>query len=99
MRPTITAAQREALYDQLLDRLSGIGDIELAIQAQDYAEAERIAREYCEDLRLLLDGLGIGEGNGRPVALATCPEVLRRALPPAAGAGREALGQLGGGVE
>ena len=33
MSLTITAAQRDALYDQILDRLSGIGDIELAIQA------------------------------------------------------------------
>ncbi len=35
MSVTITAAQRDALYDQILDRLSGIGDIEVAIQAEN----------------------------------------------------------------
>jgi hypothetical protein len=78
---TITAAQRDALYDQILDRLSGIGDIELAIQAENYDDAERIGRDYSDDLRRLLDDLGIGDGDGKPVALVTPPDVLRRVLP------------------
>jgi hypothetical protein len=81
MALTITAGQRDALYDQILDRLSGIGDIEVAIQAQDYSAAERLGREYADDLRLLLDDLGLGEGNGEPVELETPAEVLRRILP------------------
>jgi hypothetical protein len=80
MSPTITAEQRDALYDQILDRLSGIGDIEVAIQAEDYVAAERIGREYSDDLRLLLDDLGIGDGNGEPVALTAPVDVLRRVL-------------------
>jgi hypothetical protein len=78
---TVTAAQRDALYDQILDRLSGIGDIEVAIKAENYGDAERIGREYSDDLRLLLDDLGVGEGAGVPVELNTPPEVLRRVLP------------------
>lgn len=81
MGHAITAAQRDALYDQILDRLSGIGDIEVAIQAENYDDAERIGREYSDDLRLLLDDLGIGDGNGDPVELTAPPEVLRRVLP------------------
>jgi hypothetical protein len=81
MSLTITAAQRDALYDQILDRLSGIGDIEVAIKAESYADAERIGREYSDELWLLLDDLGVGEGNGEPVELSAPPEVLRRALP------------------
>jgi hypothetical protein len=77
----ITAPHRDALYDQILDRLSGIGDIEIALQAEDYDDAERIGREYSDDLRLLLDDLGIGDGDGEPVELTTPPEVLRRVLP------------------
>lgn len=80
MSLAITAAQRDALYDQILDRLSGIGDIEVAIQAQSYDSAERLGREYSEELRLLGD-LGFGEGRGGPVALTAPPEVLRRVLP------------------
>jgi hypothetical protein len=81
MSLTITASQRDALYDQILDRLSGIGDIEVAIQAENCDAAERIGREYSDDLRLLLDDLGIGEGDGKPVELTALPEVLRRVLP------------------
>jgi hypothetical protein len=80
MSLAISAEQRDALYDQILDRLSGIGDIELAIGAERYEEAERIGREYSDDLRLLLDDLGIGAG-GEAVELTSPPEVLRRVLP------------------
>jgi hypothetical protein len=81
MSTTVSAAQRDALYDQILDRLSGIGDIELAIRAENYDDAERIGRDYSDDLRLLLDDLGIGDGDGNPVELTTSPDVLRRVLP------------------
>ena len=81
MTVTITPAQRDALYDQILDRLSGIGDIELAIQSENYDTAERLGREYSDDLRLLLDDLGFGHGDGSPVALTSPPDVLRRVLP------------------
>jgi hypothetical protein len=81
MSPTITAAQRDALYDQILDRLSGIGDIELAIDLERYEVATRLGREYSDDLRLLAEGLGFGEGSGAPVELTVPAEVLRRALP------------------
>ena len=81
MSLTITAAQRDALYDQILDRLSGIGDIEVAIKAENYEAAERIGREYSDDLRLLLDDLGLGDRDREPVELTAPAEVLRRVLP------------------
>ena len=81
MSPAISAPQRDALYEQILDRLSGIGDIEVAIQAERYDTAERLGREYCDDLRLVLDDLGFGEGSGQPLELSASPEVLRRVLP------------------
>ncbi len=81
MTLTITAAQRDALHDQILDRLSGIGDVELALRAENFDTAERLGREYSDDLRLLLDDLGLGNGSGEPVELTAPPEVLRRVLP------------------
>jgi len=81
MSLTITAAQRDALYDQILDRLSGIGDIEVAIRAENYEIAERLGREYSDDLRLLLDDLGLGDRAREPVELSAPAEVLRRVLP------------------
>ena len=81
MSLTITAAQRDALYDQILDRLSGIGDIEVAIRAENYEIAERLGREYSDDLRLLLDDLGLGDREHGPIELSAPAEVLRRVLP------------------
>ncbi len=80
MSRTITAAQRDALYDQILDRLSGLGDVWLAVCAENYEAAERLGREYSDDLRLVTDDLGWGEGPERAIELSTPPDVLRRAL-------------------
>jgi hypothetical protein len=81
MTHTITAEQRDALYDQILDRLSGIGDVWIAVCSNRHDVAERLGREYSDDLRLVLDDLGgFGDGSGRPVELTTPPEVLRRVL-------------------
>lgn len=75
---TITAQQRDALYDYILDRLSGIGDIWLAVCAENYDTAKRLGREYSDELCLLLDDLGWDEGIGGTVELTTRPDTLRR---------------------
>lgn len=76
----ITAAERDALYDQIYVRLSGIDDVWIAAQAEDYARADRLAREFADDLQLLIEDLGWGEGRGEPLEIATPPPVLRRVL-------------------
>ena len=80
MTLTITADQRDALYDQIVDRLNGIDDIWLAVRAENYELAERLGRAYSDDLRLVTDDLGWGDGPGGPVELSTPPDVLHRAL-------------------
>lgn len=80
MTLTLTAIQRDLLYDQLLDHLSGIGDVWLAIDAGDFERADRLGREFVEDLTLISESLGWGEGDGDPVELTVSPEILRRAL-------------------
>jgi hypothetical protein len=76
----VTAAERDALYDQVFVRLSGIDSLWLAAQGEEWGKAERLAREYVDDLRLVLDDLGWGEGSGEALQLRTPPEVLRRVL-------------------
>lgn len=78
MTLTISAEQRDALYDQIFDRLSGIGDVWLAVRAENFDAAGRLGREYSDDLRLVLDDLGWGDGPGRNVELTAPPDVLRR---------------------
>lgn len=78
MTLTITAEQRDALYDHILDRLGGIGDVWLAVSVENYEAADRLGREFSDALRLVLDDLGWGEGTGEPVDLTTPPDLLRR---------------------
>ncbi len=80
MSVRITAAERDALYEQIYVRLSGIDGVWLAAQEEDYEAAGRLAREFADDLQLLLDDLGWGEGSGEPLELTAPPDVLRRVL-------------------
>jgi hypothetical protein len=79
MAVTISPEQREALYDRILDRLSGIGDVWVAVSTDDFDTADRLGREYSDELRLVLDDLGWGDGpEGAAIELTTDPAVLRR---------------------
>lgn len=79
MAVSITAEQRDALYDRILNRLSGIDDIWLAASSADYDTADRLGREYSDELRLVLDDLGWGDSPAvKELELTTDPVVLRR---------------------
>lgn len=79
MAVTITAGQRDALYDHILNRLSGIDDVWIAASRADYDTADRLGRQYSDELRLVLDDLGWGDGpGGEQIELTTDPDVLRR---------------------
>lgn len=74
----ISAAERDALYEQIYVRLSGIDEVWSAVETEDYEQADKVAREFCDDLRLVLDDLGWGAGSGGSLELVTPPAVLRR---------------------
>lgn len=79
---TIDRERRNALYELVLDHLSGIGDFWIAIEEKDFAKAERLGIEFGEDFRLL-DDIGWEPDHGRAtIALSMPPhdlmELLRR---------------------
>jgi len=74
----ISAAHRDALYEQIVERLSGIGDICLSVCSENYEAARRLGMEYSDELRLVSQDLGWGRGPGRSIDLTTPPDVLRR---------------------
>jgi hypothetical protein len=76
----VTAAERDALYEQVFIRLSGIDTVWFAAQGEEWDKADRLAREYVDELRLLLEDLGWGEGSGEDLQLRTPPDILRRVL-------------------
>ena len=78
MSVRLTADERDALYEQIVVRLSGIDEVWMAVEAKDYARADQVGREFSDDLRLILDDLGWGEGGGEPLVLTTPPDVLQR---------------------
>jgi hypothetical protein len=75
---TISPAQREAFYQLVLDHLSGVGDLLLALERGDFAAAERLGIEFGEDLRLMED-LG-WEDELREADLTMAPEELAEVL-------------------
>ena len=53
---TIDRAKRDGIYELIRNHLGAIGDVWIALeQSEDYAAAERLAREFGEDFRLLED--------------------------------------------
>lgn len=53
---TLTFEERETLYEQALDRRSGISDALLALRREDYEETDRLARSFADDMILIVDG-------------------------------------------
>jgi hypothetical protein len=77
---TISRAQRDAIYEVVINHLTGIGDIWISVDRREYPTAKRLGREFAEDLRLLED-LGWAETIDRETVVLTLPaEELTRAL-------------------
>lgn len=76
---TISAEDRDLIYHRILLHLSGIDAVWLAARHRDFATADRLGQEFCDELRLVMDDLGWGETRGdAPIELTSSAEVLRR---------------------
>lgn len=76
---TINGVQREVFYELVLDHLSGIGDLAVAVAHEDFATAERLGIEFGEDLRLMED-LGWDNEPRKDADLTMPPEDLAEVL-------------------
>lgn len=76
---TISGQERDALYRQILIRLTGIDTVYTAVEEGDWETAQRLGLEFSDLLRFVCDDLGWGERANRSLVLATPPDVLRRA--------------------
>ncbi|MGH2945351.1 MAG: hypothetical protein ACRDPC_03665 [Solirubrobacteraceae bacterium] len=89
---TITRAQRDAIYEMVIDHLTGIGDVWICVDRREFASAKRLGCAFAEDLRLLED-LGWAETIDREtVALSVPADELTRTL---ARLHKDAAGSLG----
>lgn len=78
--PTIKAEIRDVLYERILVRLSGISDVEIAIENGDFKTASRLSLEFSDYLRLLHDDLGWGDRSKGVIELRSPTDVLRRSF-------------------
>jgi len=89
---TITRAQRDAIYEAVINHLSGIGDVWIVLQGRDFAAAKRLGRDFADDLRLM-ESLGWTPSTDRdPVTVTVPPDELTRTL---ARLHKHAAGSLG----
>ena len=61
MTVTISAEQRDALYERALAELRGFEDLLAAVDARDMEAAYRRGRRFLDALRLIQEELGWGE--------------------------------------
>jgi len=80
MSVTITRAQRDALYEEVLGELTGVGDIYICLDHGDAEQARRLWERFEGQLRLLDDiGWGAVEAQER-FSLDMPHELLVRTL-------------------
>lgn len=80
MSITITGEQRDALYEQLVIRLTGLNDVYIAAEQENFEEAEALSGEFVDCLTLLNSDLGWGDQREGPIRLSSPPDRLRRVL-------------------
>jgi hypothetical protein len=76
---TITKEERDALYDRIVVRLSGIDGVYGAVEDEDWAAAQGLGKEFSALLRLVCEDLGWGVGEEETLTLSTPPDVLTHA--------------------
>jgi hypothetical protein len=76
----IDRKQREAIYEEVTDHLSGLGDVHITLRQGDHVTAQRLRREFDQDLRLL-DDLGWAEDEpGESFELTMPADELARVI-------------------
>jgi hypothetical protein len=76
---TLTADQRDALYEAVYIHLGGIDAVVYAAERGDFEEADQLGWAFADDLLLILSDLGWGE-HGSSAELKSPPDLLRRVL-------------------
>jgi hypothetical protein len=69
---TVTREQRDAIYEVVINHLSGIEDVWMAVERREFASAKRLGRLFAEDVRLLED-LGWSDRIDRETVELTLP--------------------------
>lgn len=80
MAITISGEERNALFNQIADRLTGIDGVYLAVENQDWDVARQVGQEFADFLRFLSEDIGWGEQEGGEHVLTSPPDLLHRVI-------------------
>ncbi len=76
---TLTADQRDAVYEAVYIHLGGIDAVVYAAERGEFEEADQLGWAFADDLLLILNDLGWGD-HGSSIELKSPPALLRRVL-------------------
>jgi hypothetical protein len=77
---TISGEERNALFNQIADRLTGIDVVYTSLEVRDWETAQRVGQEFADLLRFLCEDIGWGEGGDDVYVLTSPPNVLQRVI-------------------
>ena len=77
---TISQEERDALFERILLRLTGIDALQLAAEATDWEKTAPLGREFGDLLIFVSTDLGWGPSDREEYELRTTPDVLARAV-------------------
>lgn len=80
MAITISGEERNLFFTQIVDRLTGIGDVYLAVEHQDWGTAQRVGQEFADFLRFLCEDIGWDERDDETFVLSSPADLLRRVI-------------------
>jgi hypothetical protein len=78
--PEIDPHQRDVLYMAITARLTGVNDVCIEYQHDNFEAAQQLSGEFSDDLRVLHDDLGWGETPSESIQLNAPRDVWERTL-------------------
>ncbi len=78
--PEIDPHQRDVLYMSITARLTGVNDVCIEYQHDNFEAAQQLSGEFSDDLRVLHDDLGWGGTPAESIQLKAPHDVWKRTL-------------------
>jgi hypothetical protein len=77
---SISPHQRDLFYEVVVNRITAIDEVWLAIEKRDWAKAQSLGREFADILRFLTEDVGWGDRGSSSIELVNPPDALLRVM-------------------
>jgi hypothetical protein len=92
----LSPSQRDALYEAILIRLTGVDSLLLAVEAGEFDKATTLSKEFSDYLRVVHDDLHWGESPVTDINPVAPPEVWMGVLSALRGRAVDAAAEVAG---